>query len=77
MNGKYTPTYSGSTTPGDQRYYTTEEGEWEVQSDGRVVISGRIIFHATPQPARYPPKTPAKGSISRRKMTLRRAGVAH
>lgn len=85
--GEWTPTYRGMTTPDEQRY-ETGAGNYIVK-DGTVYGCALITFRADTREfnrhidmarraldrLRYPPKAPARGSISRRREKLRKAGL--
>lgn len=73
----FTPTYIGSTTTGCYRY---DCACWQVEESGRVTVQGTLTFQAgAPDQSlsrlRYPPKGPARGSVSRRREKLRKAGI--
>lgn len=75
----FTPTYIGSTTTGCYRY---DCACWQVEESGHVTVQGTLTFQADARAPdqslsclRYPPKEPARGSVSRRREKLRKAGI--
>ena len=81
---KYQPSYIGATTDPDTNPYEGKVGTCTAEG-GMVRMT--ITVNARPflreidklrralSRLRYPPKRPAKGSVSRRKMKLRKAGL--
>lgn len=75
INGIWTPTFTGSVTSPGQDSYESGASGWRVESGGRVEFRGTITFCVdTMAYDRYPPRQPARGSTSRRREKLRKAG---
>lgn len=88
MLEQYTPSYIGATTDPDTNPYEGKVGTLVVVSGG-MHFTATVTFHVNTRPflremdklrqslsrLRYPPREPARGSVSRHREKLRKAGV--
>lgn len=89
VDASYIPTYIGATAPMDPVAYEYSGATWRADISGYVTMRGTLTFQVDVRPfyhaidqlhralsrLRYPPKTPARATTSRRREKLKKAGV--